>query len=276
MKKLLLSITAVLAVGFTNAQIYSAADSAAFSMWNTYDNDGDGFNWRASVINNPSITAPGFNGASGFLSASWSTNPLTPDNLGISPATDCSANPTVFLNWKAGSPETTASGWYEEHYAMYVVKAADLPLIIAGTYPAPVFETTLSAGEVFIAESVDVSSIAGGQSGVHIIVRHYNCTDENWIFLNEISLTSSMPVGLDEIANEAKVYPNPTNAILNIETNAAANSVSIISMDGKVVSTTAMSGLTGSVDVSNLTEGVYFYEVAIADGSVIRNTFVKK
>ena len=49
-----------------------------------------------------------------------------------------------------------------------------------------------------------------------------------------------------------------------------------LKMDGKVVSTTTMSGLTGSVDVSSLTEGVYFYEVAVENGEVIRNTFVKK
>ena len=45
MKKLLLSITMVLAVGFINAQIYSASDSVEFSAWTLYDNDGDGSNW---------------------------------------------------------------------------------------------------------------------------------------------------------------------------------------------------------------------------------------
>ena len=276
MKKLLLTMTALFAVGFINAQIYSSLDSTAFAAWTTYDNDGDASNWRASVITNPSITAPGFNGSSGYLSASYdATGVLTPDNLAISPAQDCSSNTSVYLNWKAGSPETTTSGWYEEHYAMYVVTASQLPGIILGTYPTPVFETTLTAGETFFSESVNVSSIAGGQSSVHVIVRHYNCTDENWIFLKDLTLTSAQPVGLEEISNEASVYPNPTNSILNVKTTLESTKVSIISMDGKVVATSKINGLTGSVDVSDLVDGVYFYEVAAADGSVVRNTFVK-
>lgn len=270
-------MTALLTVGFIYAQVYNCPDSAAFSLWTVYDKDGDGKNWGASVINNSQITAPGFNGSSGFLSASWSTNPLTPDNLAISPVIDCSANTTLFLNWMAGSPETTASGWYQEKYAVYVVTQAQIAVIIAtNVYPTPVFETILTAGETFFSESVDISSVAGSQSAVHVILRHYDCTNENWIFVKNLSVTTTQPAGLNEASIEALVYPNPAINVLNIETTAAANSVSIISMDGKVVSSTAMSGLKGSVDVSNLKEGVYFYEVAIADGSVVRNTFVKQ
>ncbi|MDG2465494.1 MAG: T9SS type A sorting domain-containing protein, partial [Crocinitomicaceae bacterium] len=116
----------------------------------------------------------------------------------------------------------------------------------------------------------------GSQNNVHIIFRHYDVSDQYIMSVDNVTFTAAMPVGLEEITSEAKVYPNPASSILNIETTASASSVSIITMDGKVVSTTTMSGMTGSVDVSNLTEGVYFYEVATDNGAVIRNTFVKK
>ncbi len=273
MKKLLLSITAVLAVGFINAQIYSATDSVGFSAWTLYDNDGDGENWFHLDWTGSTITEFDALGE-GMTSESWNGSPLTPDNLMVSEAIDCSANATVFLNWAAFASDPA---YQLEKYAVYVATQTQVATIIAtGVYPTPVFETTIQTGGVVNWESVDVSAIAGNQSGVHIVFRHYDVTDQYIMSIDNVEFTASMPVGLDEVSNEAKVYPNPTTSILNIETTAAANTVSIISMDGKVVATADMSGLTGSIDVADLTEGVYFYEVTIADGSVIRNTFVKK
>ncbi len=273
MKKLLLSFSALLLTGIVNAQIYSSLDSAAFSSWTTYDLDGDGNNWRAAVITNPAITAPGFNGSSGFISNSWLNDPLTPDNLAASPAINCSGNSTVYLNWKAGSPETTASGWYEEQYAVYVVTASQLPNILAGTFPTPVFETTLSAGETFFNESVNISSIAANQSAVHILLRHYNCTDENWIFVKDLTVTSGMPVGIEEATNQATAYPNPATDVLNVKVDGDdVVSIQITAMDGKVVSTT----LGAAAYVAELTAGIYIYEAKTVSGAVIRNTFAKK
>ena len=273
MKKLLLSITMVLAVGFINAQIYSASDSVEFSAWTLYDNDGDGSNWFNfdwTGVTNTAINALG----EGMTSESWAGSPLTPDNLMVSPAIDCSTNPTVYLNWVAFAIDPL---YPLEKYAVYVVTQSQIAAILAsGVYPTPVFETVIPVGALIYNESVDVSAIAGGQNDVHILFRHYDVSDQFKMSVDNISFTASMPVGLEEITSQAKVYPNPASSILNIETTASASSVSIITMDGKVVSTTTMSGLTGSVDVSSLTEGVYFYEVAVENGEVIRNTFVKK
>ena len=84
-------------------------------------------------------------------------------------------------------------------------------------------------------------------------------------------------LGLDEeAALTAKVYPNPTSTVLNVNTSSAVTTVSILSLDGKVLSTTNMNGTSTSVDVSTLTSGVYFYEIVAEDGNVIRDTFVKK
>ena len=47
-------------------------------------------------------------------------------------------------------------------------------------------------------------------------------------------------------------------------------------MDGKVVSTQEMNGTSATVNVADLNTGAYFYEVKTIDGSVSRNTFMKK
>ena len=82
--------------------------------------------------------------------------------------------------------------------------------------------------------------------------------------------------GVEEFVLNANAYPNPANDILNINLNANITSVSIIGLDGKVASTQSVNGTSTTVDVADLTAGVYFYEVVTEDGSVIRNNFVKK
>ncbi|MDA9275268.1 T9SS type A sorting domain-containing protein [Crocinitomicaceae bacterium] len=276
MKKILLSLVVLSVISSVNAQvIYSAADSTDFAAWTAVDQDGDGNNWSAVIINNPAITAPGFDGTDGYLSNSWSTNPLTPDNVGVSPVIDCSGESTVYVNWLCGSPETTASGWYEEKYAVYVILTSDIAAILAGgALPTPVFETTLSAGETWFAESVDISSIAGNQASVHVILRHYDCTDENWILVDGLEVSSSS-VSIEENSLTVGVYPNPAADVLNVTSSNELSTVTIIGMDGKVISTTDVNGSNASIEISTLNAGVYFYEVLTVDGT-IRNTFVKK
>lgn len=82
--------------------------------------------------------------------------------------------------------------------------------------------------------------------------------------------------GVTENSIEASVYPNPANDVLNFNLKGEATTISIITLDGKVVATQAVSGATAKVDVAGLATGAYIYEVSAADGSVIRDTFVKK
>lgn len=82
--------------------------------------------------------------------------------------------------------------------------------------------------------------------------------------------------GVTENSIEVSVYPNPANDVLNFNLKGEANSITIITLDGKVVATQSVNGATASVNVANLATGAYIYEVSAADGSVIRDTFVKK
>ena len=81
--------------------------------------------------------------------------------------------------------------------------------------------------------------------------------------------------GVNENAIVTNVYPNPASDVLNINASTEVTTVSIIGLDGKVISTTNGNGTSVSVNVADLTSGVYLYEVATANG-VTRDTFVKK
>lgn len=74
-------------------------------------------------------------------------------------------------------------------------------------------------------------------------------------------------------ALEFSAYPNPATTTLNIKTDETVESIVVYSLDGKVV--TSSSNET-SVDVTNLISGAYIYEVTTVNGTVSRDTFMKK
>ena len=89
------------------------------------------------------------------------------------------------------------------------------------------------------------------------------------LWLDNISLTSSTS-DVIELSSTLKVYPNPANDVLNISTNGEISTVVISTLDGKVLKTSSES----SVDVSDLTSGMYIYQVTV-NGKVSTGNFVK-
>jgi len=70
------------------------------------------------------------------------------------------------------------------------------------------------------------------------------------------------------------VYPNPATGMVNIDynlSNASSASVKIVNLLGSVVKSVNLSGGSNktSIDVSDLTQGVYFYSVLV-DGNVYK------
>ena len=275
MKKILLSAVALLSLTAVNAQVdvYTANDSVAFSLWTAVDLDGDGFNFGAIDLTGTTSSLNAQGGCA--ISNSWSTNPLTPDNLFSSPVQDLSNVASVSLSWAAGNQETTASGWFEEYFAVYVVN--DLTAILTGTFPTPVYEGVLAAGEVMEQHTHDVTAQAAGQATVYVVVRHFNCTNENYLVFDDVKLTATAFVSTEEKSLEVlSAYPNPTTDVLNITLNENATSVSILGLDGKLISTDIVNSNIVTLNVADLAAGVYFYEVVTAEGDKVRNKFIKK
>lgn len=94
--------------------------------------------------------------------------------------------------------------------------------------------------------------------------------------LDDIKVELVSGNGLDNNSVEVSMYPNPTSGELNFNLNKEMTSVSIISADGKVIYSQNAKGNSTSVNVSNLNEGVYFYQINTIDGNTTTNKFVKK
>jgi Secretion system C-terminal sorting domain len=78
--------------------------------------------------------------------------------------------------------------------------------------------------------------------------------------------------GIGENATiSSSVYPNPTNSKLNININEKISSLNVISLDAKIVANSN----SKTIDVSNLSTGLYIYEATTVSGKVARGKFNK-
>jgi hypothetical protein len=209
-------------------------------------------------------------------SASWTSanGPLSPDNWIISPVLDLSNYDAATFTFGRGT--TYAFQNLSEKYAVYAVNPAD-PATLGSTLNAA---TALLVEQVitpdqWVSKTVDLTALAG-QANVYVAIRHFDCTDYVLLFIDDLVVSATSSASIKENNLNVSVYPTPANDVVNFKLNGEATSVSIIGLDGKVYSTTSISGNTTSVNVASLASGIYVYEIVAENGSVTRSTFVKK
>ena len=160
-------------------------NSATISCWSTIDADGDGFCWSTAIDTYGQLIESG-----SMTSCSYSdvVGDLTPDNWLISPKIHLSQADTITLQWES-SPYNT-SYFYAEHYGLYISTSGnsdtgDFTLIDQWTLDTSVVNHM----------SVDLSSYAG--QDVYIAFRHFNCTAQYFLILDNVSITA--PGDLDNL-----------------------------------------------------------------------------
>lgn len=79
--------------------------------------------------------------------------------------------------------------------------------------------------------------------------------------------------GIEEVQLKTKVYPNPTQNMLKIESESNLVSYKILSLDGKTLTENTNFDL---IDVSSLSSGIYLIEVQTVDGKSSVIQFVKE
>jgi hypothetical protein len=88
--------------------------------------------------------------------------------------------------------------------------------------------------------------------------------------IDDINISKVQTSSINENSINSKVYPNPTNNLLNFEVNGNISNISILTLDGKIVKTS----VSPSVDVSVLSPGLYIYRLNV-EGKTITGNFVK-
>ncbi|MFA7688371.1 MAG: T9SS type A sorting domain-containing protein, partial [Moheibacter sp.] len=80
----------------------------------------------------------------------------------------------------------------------------------------------------------------------------------------------------NELENKITLYPNPTTGIINLQTQQKVNSVSVYNLMGQKVSFHPLNKENTSIDISNLSSGIYFVEVILNNNKKIKTYKVIK
>lgn len=158
------------------------------ACWQTLDHNGDGHTWFYSDQNGETSGATAHSGERYLASESYDLtgyDPLTPDNWLVSPAIQLPSD-SATLSWyhMAGyQPD------YSEHYAVYVSTAGGGVSDFLAT--TPVFETTLTSADyqTWNQQQVNLQDYLG--QTVRIAFRHYNCNNQYFLGLDDISVTNT-------------------------------------------------------------------------------------
>lgn len=93
----------------------------------------------------------------------------------------------------------------------------------------------------------------------------------NYLYVDNFKLYTTLDIE-ENLVKNITLYPNPTTSILNIQTDKVIESITIIDVSGKTTNTKIASN--NSIDVSNLSYGIYFIEVKTNEG-IFREKFIK-
>ncbi len=154
--------------------------------WTVVDADGDGYGWETG-----SAGISGHNSTACFFSRSWlqeTSAALTPDNWLITPAVTLTSDATLSF-WVCAQDVNYAA----EHYGVYIstTGAATTDFVL-------LYEETLDANGgakaqgLWKQKTVDLSEYTG--QTVRIAFRHFNCTDQFVIDLDDVEITTAQTV----------------------------------------------------------------------------------
>ena len=142
------------------------------------------------------------------------------------------------------------------------------------------------AYETLIDNYNDYSAIEEGKCWVSSGGIYWSQVGEGTSYQRDLSLkvytstdTGTSSAADDNLYGKVRIYPNPTNGILKIETGDidASNALySVIDLTGKtIIESTPLNNDITTLDLSNQTVGIYFVKVTSAEGSLIKKVVVK-
>jgi hypothetical protein len=175
---------------------------------------------------------------------------------------------------------TTAAAFvFVDESAPYILTPADLGQKI--TLALSAGAATLSAGVSYV---VVLGSYGDGGATDDLIIStagvseastsyYYDMTDNTWYYTTAtpmVRMNFDPSVGVNEVENNLglRVFPNPSNEVINISINKEVSaSLTLLDVSGKVVKTQSLNGISTSINTASLNSGVYF--VTINDGTSV-------
>lgn len=226
--------------------------------WTNIDNDGDGYSWQLMT----DYDDYAHSGSGLYTSASWvGGTVLTPDNWLITPKIAIPAEGANMEYW-VGPQDPD---YPEEHYQVMVSTTGTN----VSDFTSTLVDETLSES-VWVRRSVNLDF--GGQE-IYIAFVHNNCSDVFRINLDDINITAGTSGVEESELSQVSIYPNPATTMLNVRAENFRE-VQIINFLGQVVYSANITDNEFQINVSNLSNGVYF--VRLNGETTTTQKFIKK
>lgn len=209
MKKLLLFITAVLAMTF----MAKAQESTTFEFeadlqdWTNIDADGDGLAWYSlNPTNNPN-NIPGHNGSLGHVtSASYLSAALFPDNYFVSPVKAAYSSITFYAC-------AQDNNWSSEHFGVAVSTAGNTD---AADFTTIQEWTMTSKGSGVMSTGRDGKNRDQGTWYEYTVSFDAYAGQDIWVAIRHFNTSDMFRINIDDVT--LRIVEEPTSDIIDFET----------------------------------------------------------
>ena len=177
-----------------------------------------------------------------------------------------------------------------QNFHFIVINAAD-ELVLAkdasstdteGNYVDYDYFTTTATYPTYDSSSIDLTAYVGQTISVGIYVGLAPITVSDYMFTDDWTIGSYDTLSNTEfssIGNSISIYPNPSTDYINFSglDNFEISEVTIFNQLGQISKRIEfISNKSNSVDVSDLSTGLYFVEITSSDNQKINLNFIKK
>lgn len=155
------------------------------------------------------------------------------------------------------------STYYPERFQIFLIDASNNTTPLTGEID--VTETS------FATQGFNLPSLNGSyRIGLHAI----SDADEYMLFFTNFNIMNG--VGVEEFTNEAIIFPNPANNVLNINANSNISRVEVFNMMGQMVSSYIANDVNTQINTANFANGVYMVKINTENGTVTKKFTVAR
>jgi len=191
---------------------------------------------------------------------------------GGTPVTGRIASVSAWVQYKAGKDSTGATG--VDSGQLVVTVYSQVHGIDSAVGNATLKIPPTSGSWVQVTAQVKYNDTLDGADTVRVqFASGGNGTlDSSTLYVDDVTMAYVVPNSVKNVnlLNEIKVYPNPASGVLYFDAAQNAGlSCTLFSINGQVVAMHTLKG-KDAVDISNLPEGMYFYNIADDSGNIVQ------
>lgn len=180
-------------------------------------------------------------------------------------ADDWLISPTFNFNGSYhGSVDYAAySSYYPERFQLFLINSSNNMTALTGEIDV--------TEEEFLTQGFNLPSLNGSyRIGIHAI----SDADAYALLFNNFNIMNG--VSVEEFTNEAIIFPNPANNVLNINANSNISRVEVFNMMGQMICSYIANDVNTQINTANFANGVYMVKINTENGTLTKKFTVAR